>query len=197
MTNFEKIRRYRQAQLEDAAQREYRPLDIFLAGPFVDINKSASDSENTGSAAKVLRYELYSRLEAQGHVIYLGEDVEMRVNGTANYGKYANAVVYERHHIAKHNDALIVLPDSPGSFCEIGDWASSSDTCTSMLILIDHLHAGKINYINEGVVKFAKSNGAEACYIDYNKHDDVEKVCREFLMSVIHRLQVEELYGRR
>ena len=197
MTNYEKVRRYRQAAAKDAAEREYRSLNVFLAGPFIDIAKAANDPDNDGSNAKKLRFHLYFSLEKIGHVVYLGEDVEMRVNGAANYGKYANAVVYERHHLTNHNDAVIVLPDSPGSFCEIGDWASSPDTCEGMLLLIDSAHEGELNYINEGVVKFAKSNGAEVQYIDYSDHAAAKKVCEDHLMSVIHRLHVEELYGRR
>ncbi|WP_419913483.1 hypothetical protein [Hoeflea sp.] len=197
MTNYEKIRRYKQAAAQDAAERDYRSLNVFLAGPFIDIEKPATDPDNNGSNAKKLRYHLYSSLEAKGHVVYLGEDVEMRVNGTANFGKYANAVVYERHHLTNHNEAVIVLPDSPGSFCEIGDWASSPETCAGMLLLIDGTHEGKLNYINEGVVKFAKSNGADVQYIDYANHAAAAKACEDHLMSVIHRLQVEELYGRK
>lgn len=197
MPNYEKIRRYGKAAAEDAAKREHRSLDVFLAGPFIDIEKPSEDSVNESSEAKKLRYHLYLRLEEKGHVIYLGEDVAMRKNGTANFGAYSNAVIYERHHITNHNDAVIVLPDSPGSFCEVGDWASTRETCGGMLILIDARFEGEINYINEGVVKHAQKNGAVVKYLAYSDHAAVLDECEQFLMSVIHDLQVEELYGRR
>lgn len=129
--------------------------------------------------------------------MYLGEDVEMRTNGETNFGKLANAVIYERSHIKRHLNAVVVLPDSPGSFCEIGDWASDPDICKNLFLVIDATHEGKLNYINEGIVRLARSDGAEVSYLDYSDRANVATDCEGFLTQVSQRLEVDELYGRR
>jgi hypothetical protein len=197
MTNFEKVRRYKVAAKLDEAERSFRSLNLFLAGPFVDVGKPHTDATNNSSAAKSLRHWLYHEFEKRGHIVYLGEDVLMRLNGEANFGGLANAVVYERHHILKHNDAVIVLPDSPGSFCEIGDWVSDKAICENMLLIVDKQHEGEVNYVNEGIVRFARSNGALVEYMDYKDHPEVLKRCEGFVAEVVQKIELEELYGRR
>jgi len=197
MTNFEKMRRYRTAGARDAVIHAGRSLDVFLAGPFIDLRKPVDDVENSSSAAKQLRFFLYNHFEHLGHVVYLGEDAEMRINGEANFGSLANAVVYERSHIKRHLNAVVVLPDSPGSFCEIGDWASDPEICKNLILIIDVSHEGKLNYINEGIVRLARSHGAEVRYLDYSNHAEIGTNCESFLTGVSQKLEVEELYGRR
>lgn len=197
MTSFEKMRRYRTAEARDAAIRAARTLDVFLAGPFIDVREASTHADNSSSAAKKLRFFLYERFEQLHHVVYLGEDAEMRTNGVANFGSLANAVVYERSHIKRHLNAVVVLPDSPGSFCEIGDWASDPDICKSLILIIDASHEGKLNYINEGIVRLARSNGAEVRYLDYSDHAGIAAECESFLTQVSQKLEVDELYGRR
>ena len=107
-----------------------------------------------------------------------------------------NAVVYERHHIIQRIDALIVLPSSPGSFCEFGDWASAPEICKKMLVLVDSQHEGQVNYINEGVTKFAASNGAQVEYCDYENFQQAFDKCERFLELMAASLRIESLYGR-
>lgn len=196
MTNFDKVRRYNVAEASDAAIRAARTLDVFLAGPFINVAEAATHPDNSSSASKQLRFFLYNNFEQLGHVVYLGEDVEMRTNGEANFGPLANAVVYERSHIKRHLNAVVVLPDSPGSFCEIGDWASDPDICKNLLLIIDAVHEGKLNYINSGIVRFASFNGAKIRYLDYSDHEVVAAECKTFLTEVSQKLEVDDLYGR-
>ena len=121
----------------------------------------------------------------------------MRINGETNFGPLANAVIYERSHIKRHLNAVVVLPDSPGSFCEIGDWASDPEICKNLILIIDASHEGKLNYINEGIVRLARSHGAEVQYSDYSDYTGIGANCTSFLTRVSQKLEVEELYGRR
>lgn len=197
MKNFEKIRRYRTAEARDAAIRADRTLDVFLAGPFIDVREAVDHADNSSSAAKRLRFYLYGHFEHLGHVVYLGEDAKMRLNGEANFGALANAVVYERSHIKRHLNAVVVLPDSPGSFCEIGDWSSDPEICKNLILIIDASHEGVLNYINEGIVRLARSHGAQVLYLDYEDHTRIGAESERFLTEVSQKLEVEELYGRR
>jgi len=176
--------------------RAAETYSIFLAGPYIKIDENIDHPENNKSLASTLRYFLYFALEEVGHVIYLGEDVELRNNGEKHYGSLANAVVYERHYIINHIDAVIALPSSPGSFCELGDWVSDERICKHMLVIIDKKYEGKTNYINEGVVKFAYRNHATIVYHSYEDQQGILSLCEQFMEEVAQRMRVEKLYGR-
>lgn len=193
--NFDKIRGAERAAHLDAAERAEERISVFLAGPYINIAKTDRHKDNKSSDATKLRFKLYHALTELGYSVYLGEDVELRENGDKHYGAHANAVVYERHYIIKHTDAVIVLPSSPGSFCEIGDWAPAEEICKKMLLVIDQAHKRKVNYINSGIVRFAKKNGAEIEYHKYRSHDVVLETCTRFLDEIAATKRVRKLYG--
>jgi len=180
----------------DEADRSYPSYNLFLAGPFINIDLPADHCHNNSSPSKVLRYSLYNHLTEKGHVVYLGEDAQMRINGEANFGSYGNAVILERHHIKHHNHAVIVIPDSPGSFCEIGDWVSDKKICEFLNIIIDSKYKDEINYINEGIVKLALSNHASIVYESYENIDAVKEICDDFIDDIDQRIRMEKLYER-
>jgi hypothetical protein len=194
--DYSKARRIQAAGHEDAAARLRERYDIFLAGPFIDIGKGADEEENSSSPAKALRYWLYNELSSIGHTVYLGEDVELRTNGAKHYGTYSNAVVFERHHILNHADALIVLPSSVGSFCETGDWVSTKATCAKMLMLIEKKYEGETNYINLGPVEMARMYQANVQYVDYADQERVLDECVEHLEILASLKRLDGLYER-
>ncbi|QIE45219.1 hypothetical protein G5B38_06585 [Pseudohalocynthiibacter aestuariivivens] len=194
--DYKKARHAKAAAHEDAAKRLRETYDIFLAGPFIDIEKDAAEPENTGSPAKELRYWLYGELTALGHRVYLGEDVELRTNGSKHYGRRNNAVIFERHHIVEYTDALIVLPSSVGSFCETGDWVTSKETCSKMLMLVEKKYEGETNYINLGPVEMARMFLGKVEYIDYADKDRVFDECLSHIQDLAEARRVDQLYGR-
>ncbi|MBZ9675143.1 hypothetical protein [Mesorhizobium sp. ES1-1] len=197
MAVYDKVRQLTVARLLDEAERASEIFDIFLAGPYIKPDLPPEDEVNVKSIASILRYYLYHKLSEWGHNIYLGEDYALREAGVSHYGTSNNAVLYERHYISKHIDAVIVLPSSPGSFCEIGDWVSDRDICSDMLIVVEGIHEGVANYINDGIVKFARSNHATVHYHAYSDQDGVLNLCAVFINEVAQRLRIERLYGRK
>lgn len=194
--DYSKLRRMRAAGHEDAAERLRERYDIFLAGPYIDISKDSEAEENSASAAKKLRYWLYYELSGQGHTVYLGEDVELRNNGAKHYGPRSNAVTFERHFILKHADALIILPSSVGSFCEAGDWVTSKEICTKMLMLIEGKYEGQANYINLGPVEMARMFQAKVRYVDYVDQERVLDECLAHVQDLAEAKRVDQLYAR-
>lgn len=197
MYSYAKVKKTNAASLRDAAERELSTYEVFVAGPYIDVSKDAADPDNSSNAAKSLRYFLHESLEAKAHHVYLGEDVKLRSLGEANYGRLSNAVTYERHYIKNHCDAVIILPSSPGSFCELGDWVSDRDICGKMLIIVDGTFKGVANYINEGAVKFAENNGASVRYLSYVAVEVVMDEVEQFLDHIGSVKRIDELYGRR
>lgn len=194
--DYTKLRRAEAAAHEDAAKRLRETYDVFLAGPFIDVSKGADAAENTGSPAKELRFWLYNEVVSLGHRVYLGEDVQLRQNSAKHYGTRSNAVTFERHHILNHSDVLIVLPSSVGSFCEAGDWVSSKDICSKMLMLIERKYEGEANYINLGPVEMARMFQAKVKYLDYSDQERVLDECIVHLQDLAEAKRVDQLYGR-
>lgn len=193
---FERIKKLELAARRDEIEREMERYEIFIAGPYIDKSKDRSDSHNSSTNGKALRFDVVKYYEAKGHNIYLGEDVELKRIGNSHYGAASNAVFFERHYILKNIDALIVFPDGPGVFCEFGDWATTADTCKKMLVVIDKKYEGEPSYINDGTAKAAKHFGATVLYEDYTDLQAVIGQCDVFIDILASALRVEKLYGR-
>lgn len=216
--NYEKIRRTSAAQKKDEANAADTSLNIFLAGPFIELNaetvpqvkkkrtiilsqirnliQKATRSNDKFSEAQLLRLNLYKNLECLGHIIYLGEDQALRQNGKKNFGDKSNAVFYERQYIKEHTDAVIVLPSSPGSFCEIGDWASDKIICPTMLVIIDKKYKGEPSYINDGIALAAQHFRAKVVYEHYADTQLIFKICKAFIEEIMEDQRIEALYER-
>lgn len=194
--NHQKARETKAAELMDQAKRALEIHSVFLAGPYINVDEDAEHGDNNATPASRLRYKLYTDFEKAGCTVYLGEDEDLRRRGEKNYGRLSNPVVFERHKIKNDLDCLIVLPSSPGSFCEIGDWASDNNICSKMLVLIDQKYEGHNNYINLGVMKYAVNNKATVQYIPYDDFAAVSAICNEFIDLIAAKKRVDELYDR-
>lgn len=195
--NYSKLRRAAQAGKFDAAVREIETKDVFVAGPYIDVGLPITDDVNSSTDAKKARYMLCRELSDKGHNVYLGEDGVLRDLGERHYGKYANAVLYEKHYIKNHIDAVIVFPSSPGSFCEVGDWVGDSEICPNMMLIIDKKYEEHRNYLNDGVVRMARLNYARVEYVEYKNYEEVSLTCDDFIEMIAAKHRMEHLYGRR
>jgi len=197
MPDYEKIRAAQIAELKDSLSRAQESHSIFLAGPYIRPDQSDTHPENSKSEACKLRYFLYHQFTDGATKVYLGEDDALRRNGSKNYGALSNAAIYERHYIVNYTDALIIFPSSPGSFCELGDWAPSPDIAKKMYIIVDQKYAGQPSYVNNGVLALASLQGARVDYISYTDRDDILQSCQAFLQETEARMRIERLYGRK
>ncbi|MEE4211701.1 MAG: hypothetical protein V2I43_20840 [Parvularcula sp.] len=192
----QKSREVFQSGLADEMLRVGQVCRVFLAGPFIDPMQDAAEPVNSETFAKALRYSLNFHIGGLGHSVYLGEDEALRKAGRKQYGSLSNAVIYERHHIRKHVDAVVVIPSSPGSFCELGDWASTSEICSKMLVLVDEQYRLGPSYMNDGVLAFCKTNGATVSHLSYSDVDEGKKLIEEHVGTIVSRKLVDELYDR-
>ncbi len=63
-------------------------------------------------------------------------------------------------------------------------------------MIIDKPHEGIVNYINEGVVKLARTFNANVQYLDYENFDEIKKVCDDFVTLKASYARIDQLYGR-
>lgn len=194
-TSTFKTRTLEIAELRDRVSRLEEQNHVFLAGPFIRPQEPSHHPDNKKTAAAKLRHHLYNWLSSEQFHVYLGEDERLRTGAEPHFGEFNNAAVYERHFIKNTSTAVILLPSSAGSFCELGDWATSEEVCRKLLIIIDRKHLGQANYINSGPTAFAKHNYAQIEYISYRRKSEVEKACRSFLENILSRKRARSLYA--
>lgn len=147
-----------------AAQTAELDFIVFLAGPFIepdDVEKSSY------SPAARLRFALFHQLNGAGFEVSLGEYRELIDSYKDELGEHHNAAVAELDHAQQSASLVIMIPDSPGSFAEIGAFSMKHDICEKMIILSDINHQSSTGYLNTGPVACAKSLGSEVIYIDF------------------------------
>jgi len=132
------------AELIKASQDS--PFFVFLCGPTLN-------GRDPKPSAR-LRTQLKEQLEKEGFQIVLGEDEGLE-NARLNLG--INAQDNELEFIRKHCNAVIVIADSVGAFCELGlfSWHFVHENGvignhTDFILLVDQQYRNKKSYLNEG-----------------------------------------------
>ncbi|MEK9844074.1 hypothetical protein [Thalassospira sp.] len=175
-----------QARFESAAEAAGLERVVFLAGPFIDTAKRPRKSK--GNRAALLRYELFHILDREGWIVTLGEYQKLIDAAEPALGEHNNAALAEiKHARDKSTDAIVMLPSSPGSFLELGAFASINDICTKMLIIVDKQYEAHTNYMNTGPLKSAAIKHATLKFIDYS---DIEACAKEVEQFVTSRIWV-------
>ena len=193
---YSRIRKLDLVSRQDEIARAVERYEIFVAGPYIDIEKPKDAEVNSSDKGKRIRFHTYQYYKSAGHNLYMGEDVELKSIGQKHYGNKSNAAFFERHYIVSNIDAVIMFPFGPGAFCELGDWATTKSTCEKMLVMIAKEFEGTPSYINDGTVKAAKHFGAEVLYVDYEDFGEVIDACDKFIESRATDARVEKLFER-
>jgi hypothetical protein len=151
-------------------------LTIFLAGPSIKPNVEPADELLANKA----RFKLFKKISEQGDTCTLGEHKELIKIYMEHYSKLANLAISEITHVTK-GDGVIILPSSPGSFCELGMFAISDVVCLKMLILMDKNHEETPGYPYLGPAMMARHYGAALKYVDYEDHAAIWAIVAQFL----------------
>ena len=151
-------------------------LTIFLAGPSIKPTEEPADH----LVANRARFKLFQKINEQGDTCTLGEHKELIKVYEEHYKNIANLAITELAHVTK-GDGVIILPSSPGSFCELGMFASSNPVCLKMLILMDKKHKEKPGYPYLGPASMARFYGAALKYVDYEDHATIWALVERFL----------------
>ncbi len=146
------------------------PFVVFLCGPTLD-------ADNPQPSA-VLRAQLKERLEAEGFQVALGEDEGLE---DARLHLGVNAQDNELEFIRQHCNAVIVIADSVGAFCELGlfSWHYVHENgviknSTDFILLVDQKYRNDRSYLNEGPFNAVAGFG-QAQYVDLGGYpcDDI------------------------
>ncbi|WP_124110797.1 hypothetical protein [Palleronia sp. THAF1] len=172
-----------------AAQAKHEDFIVFLAGPFIDPTQPIPEDS---SPATKLRYELYSRLTDEGHLVSLGEYKDVINAYKDELGSYHNAAIAEIGHATESAHAVVMIVDSPGSFAEIGAFSMKEEICRKMIVISDIAHEGSDGYVRNGPVILSESFGAEVRFVDLSAVDLTEHFIKQFLakLSQKHRAKL-------
>lgn len=140
---------------------------VFLCGPSIRNNKRSA----------VFRRKLKSALEKTKFEVVLGEDDGLE-EGRLRIG--GNAQDNELEFIKNHCNAIIIIADSVGSFCELGlfSWhfvhregvLKKNGRDTDCILIIDKKFQGQISYLNEGPARAIEGFG-QVIFADFSLHD--------------------------
>lgn len=144
------------------------PFTVFLCGPSLNQQKSRPSAD--------LRHRLIEELKAAEFDVVLGEDDGLQ-EARINVG--LNAQDNELEFIRTKCNAIVLLADSVGSFCELGlfSWhfvhkegRITKDLTPTFVVLVDREYEADKSYLNEGPVGSLNGFG-DIHFIDYASFD--------------------------
>jgi hypothetical protein len=145
---------------------------ILLLGPPIN---------ETGEGAK-LRKELSNRCWALG-ISVLAEHNEIEAAGKKIFATAKNLARWEIL-VAIKSRLVIIIPDSPGSFAELGAFAQHKDICPRMVILFDKKYETDDSYIQRGPRRAAEERHATVIFDKYSEVETIwQKVSKLILME--------------
>lgn len=168
----ERIKTHKQDLVQAARDS---PFVVFLCGPTL--------KEDAPKPSSILRKNLINALEAEGFEVVLGEDDGLE---DARLGLGINAQDNELEFIRRHCNAVIVIADSVGAFCELGlfSWhfvheggVIKNGTNADFIVLVDQQYKLDKSYLNQGPVSAVDGFG-RALFIDFGVFDGVEIIQR-------------------
>lgn len=178
------LQRKLNAQTMKRARRvEEQEITVFLGGPFIDPD---SEEKSSGSAASILRFNLFHALRKQKHIISLGEYKELVEAYADELGGHKNAAIAEIDHAGNVADATVIIVDSPGSFAEIGAFSLNRKICSKMLILSDIQYRDSTGYIANGPFIMAKSLGAKLFYVNLSDIEGILGIINPFVKEIFY-----------
>lgn len=161
-----------------AASKLAIQLRIFVAGPYISKAWPKKVLAKQSESAK-LRIALIEYIERElHHSATLGEHRGVAEMAEKNFESLATVVLSEMAMV-EEAECVVILPCSPGSFCELGAWSTRDDISRKMLILAEKKYEHEKSYIKLGVFKLAEDAGARVEWVDYKDTNSVKAVVKE------------------
>jgi hypothetical protein len=175
-----------QGVLEVAQRKAASQLNVFVAGPYVELSWTEQQRAGATNGAK-LRLELLEAVTRMEHKFVLGEHRGVAEVTGDNIPTQASVALSELL-LVESADAIIIVPDSPGSFCELGAWSLRDDLCPKILILGNADFQSGFSYVGHGVFPMAENLHATVRWVDYTDFSAVSEVVSAFLSGVQDRI---------
>ena len=152
-------------------------ISVLVFGPDVNSNKpNGSSLLRKHIMHKCKEFGILVRAEHEG----FDQAFVEKLGPTRNLCQMENVA-------ALHADALVIIPDSPGSFIELGMFSQTKKICSKTLILFHELYEDpkrQLSFVFQGSRKAYKSGKASISFIDYKSKDSAWDIVYEFLHDI-------------
>lgn len=173
-----------------AASKLAIQLRVFVAGPYISKSWTKKVLAKQSESAK-LRIALINFIEKDlRHSATLGEHRGVAEMAEKNFESLATVVLSEMAMVDEA-ESVVMLPCSPGSFCELGAWSARDDIARKMLILAEKKYEKDESYVRLGVFKLAQDAGARLEWVDYNDIDAIKPLVEDHI-SKAHSLALKK-----
>jgi hypothetical protein len=147
-----------------------KPFVVFLCGPTLDPKKTKPSAQ--------LRERIKDALEKEKFTVVLGEDESIDNPDIRGIG--INLQDSELEFVARNCNAIVIVADSVGSFCELGlfSWHFAHEkgmlSALDFILLVDDQHEFPASYLNQGPALAVHGHGR----LDFVKFDtfDADRV---------------------
>ncbi|MDP9422709.1 MAG: hypothetical protein M3Q19_07740 [Pseudomonadota bacterium] len=161
-------------------------MSVFVAGPFVSLEWSPDELDGASPGAR-LRLKILEIVQHLEHKFILGEHRGVEEITGEHIPSQASIALSELQ-LVNGADAIIIIPDSPGSFAELGSWAMREDLCSKALVLGNSLYENVFSYVSHGVFPMARHSNARIEWIDYEDHEIAAETISDFLSVIQDRI---------
>ena len=178
------VQKYSELLAKEFAEKT---MVVFLCGPSLRKVPLKPGAE--------LRQRLQIELEKSGFEVVLGEDDGLE-ELQAQYDLYAH--LNELKFISDSAAAIVIVADSPGSFCELGLFSyvlgDDSSPRQDITVLLDHTYKSDPSYLNRGPGLVVEERCGTVFHADFATFDVSEVVRR---LARIRSVISTETRGRR
>lgn len=177
--------------MQTLLSRTQTRIEVFVAGPYLEPATAIEDIE-AGATSVRLRAHLRDLIRRNNHDVSLGEHRGVS-EITSESIPQSSSIAASELALVKRADAVIVIPDSPGSFCEVGAWSMIPSVCRKSLILPNSKFENEAGYLQGALLPLLSKEYAKVIWLDYNDLLRADDITLDFLDGVIDRKIFESL----
>jgi hypothetical protein len=180
--------------------RERAHVRVFLCG------KALPNEPLTEQLEAHLRAYLWERLEREleGCQVFLGEHTNLirqyesasgRVVPTEEQAQSVDLAHFEAN-LAKWAHLVVIFPESPGSFAELGMFSVAPKIGRKLLLMMDSRYEAHQSFINRGPIRAAKKNGARVHFVDYGNSawESIYEKIQSEILNIFESLATESIF---
>ncbi len=140
-------------------------ITLFVCGPTPSRKSSAL-------LRKYISTEIAKKIRAV--TVVWGEHRDFRgLVGKNIHLRRFNDVTKELHFARNDSDLVIIFPDSPGSFVELGIFGMHPHVCSRLVIVFDKRYKKSKSFVIDAMGSTAKNQNAVIKFVNYKKRDQV------------------------
>ena len=170
---------------------------VFVFGPYCEASEVVSKpncagehSESIKEYAKFLRFQVKTRLIEKGFTVDFGETKEIMAVWQQEY-ESGNLAACEMNHAEDLCKAIVIIPASIGSICELTLFAPHKSLSEKTIAIIHKKHSGENSFFISGIVNMFDKQKGKVHYLDYENIEDCVSVALEFVDSEWMRFRQE------